>query len=87
MGPVAWFEARKVSGLQVTPDGRTYSVALVEGVDGSQAIDALVERFTNLFGRAGHEVCKEAVGALIAELQPNEIPSSLRSQAGVPVAA
>jgi len=41
-------------------------------------IKRLVAQYERLFGKASHEVCKEAVQDLIAEMAPDQIPSSLK---------
>jgi len=41
-------------------------------------IDQLVARYERLFGRASHEVCREAVSGIIVDLKPEEVPASLR---------
>jgi hypothetical protein len=76
MGPIAWYEASKVNGLNIID--RKLGVVSVDESNGSVIIDSLVSRYENLFGRAGREVCKEAVGALVAELKPAQIPTNLR---------
>ncbi len=63
IGPLAWIEAAKVTSLGVHEQG---------------SVDALVDRYTKLFGKASHEVCKHAVAGLIANLKDSEIPSSLK---------
>lgn len=75
IGPVAWNEAKKVPGLKII-DQKRGEVGF-EG-DPKQIIDKLVAQYENLFGRASHEVCKEAVSALIVDLMPSEVPASLR---------
>ena len=74
IGPVAWYEAQKVSGLIVE---NSHTEVRIEG-DGSVVIDRLVSQYEYLYGRASREVCKEAAASLIASLSPAEIPSSLR---------
>lgn len=76
MGPVAWDEAGKVSGLHIV-DKMAGNVT-IDGSDGKIVIDSLVNQYGNLFGRAAREVCKEAVIALVADLSPSEIPNSLK---------
>ena len=76
IGPLAWSEARKVQGLQVLNSGRP-QIKFIDG-NGSVVVDRLVARYERLFGRASHEVCREAVAGLIAEMPPTEIPVSLR---------
>lgn len=76
MGPVAWDQASKVTGLRIV-DKKGGNVVIEAGNDNNFVLNTLVERFGSLFGRAGREVCKEAVSALIADMQPSEVPSSL----------
>ena len=75
IGPLAWSEAGKVAELSV--DG-VAKVVHVTGSDQKAAIDNLVSRYERLFGRASHEVCREAVASLLAEMPATEIPPSLR---------
>ena len=75
IGPLAWNEARKVTGLLVSDP--TGDITL-QG-DQKQAIDNLVARYDRLFGRASHEVSREAVAGLLADLAPTYIPMSLQS--------
>ena len=74
IGPLAWSEAGKVSGLVID---QSHNAASFSG-DEKDIINHLVAQYERLFGRASHEVCKEAVQDLIAEMTPEEIPSSLR---------
>lgn len=75
IGPLAWIEATKVQGLKVV-DQKTGEVA-INSSDQKEVINRLVAQYERLFGRASHEVCKDAVTSIIAELLPSEIPSSL----------
>lgn len=77
MGPVAWYEAGKVRGLKIL-DQSTGSVSIEGNLDSKSVVDDLVYQYGNLFGRAAQEVCKESVVALLAELTPAEVPSSLK---------
>lgn len=76
IGPLAWDEARKVQGIQVL-DQKKGEVDLQNG-DPKAVIDRLVAQYERLFGKASHEVCKEAVHDLLAQMQPEEVPSSLK---------
>ena len=77
IGPLAWTEAGKVQGLQID---RTRQVTLTNGDgDPKETVDRLVSQYERLFGRASHEVCREAVSGMLVNLQPSEIPSSLRA--------
>lgn len=74
IGSLAWDEARKVSGLIVD---QAHSSVSLSG-DSKDIINRLVAQYERLFGKASHEVCKEAVQDLLAEIPPEEIPSSLK---------
>ena len=76
IGPLAWDEARKVQGLQIV-DQEKGEVNLQNG-DRKEILNKLVAQYERLFGRASHEVCREAVHDLIAEMSPEEVPSSLK---------
>ena len=77
MGPVAWNEAGKVKGLRII-DKKIGDVLIEKGSDTEIVLNSLVDRFGNLFGRAGREVCKEAASALVADLKPSQVPVSLK---------
>jgi hypothetical protein len=77
IGPVAWSEARKVAGLIIV-DQKKYEVNLEDSGREPGIIDQLVARYERLFGRASHEVCREAVSGIIVDLKPEEVPVSLR---------
>ena len=74
IGPLAWAEAKKVTGL--TADESEGIVAIQSG--SKEVIDRLVAQYERLFGRASHEVCREAAAKLIANLPAAEVPASLR---------
>jgi hypothetical protein len=74
IGPLAWSEAGKVDGLIVDAKARSVSFT----AESKEVIDRLVTRYEFLFGRASHEVCREAVQDLLAELPADQVPSSLK---------
>lgn len=74
IGPLAWIEASKVSGLSVHEQG----VVKIDSENKQMVIDSLVAQYERLFGRASKEVCKHAVAGLIANLPPDQLPSSLK---------
>jgi hypothetical protein len=74
IGPLAWSEAEKVQGLRVI----SRSSGQVEIDGGSAVVDRLVAKYERLFGRASHEVCREAAAPLLAGMPEAEIPASLR---------
>jgi len=75
IGPLAWSEARKVGGLSIVSQEK--GEVRIENGDPKAVIDRLVAQYERLFGRASHEVCREAAAGLIANLAPGEIPASL----------
>jgi len=76
IGPLAWDEAKKVPGIEVL-DQNKGEVNLQNG-DAREIINNLIAQYERIFGKASHEVCKEAVQDLIAEMSFDEIPSSLK---------
>jgi hypothetical protein len=74
IGPLAWDEARKVSGLTVDQSHNSVSIS----GDNKDIINRLVAQYERLFGRASHEVCREAVHDIVANMSPEEVPSSLK---------
>lgn len=74
IGPVAWEEASKVSGLRV--DSTAHQVQL-EG-NAREVLEKLVAQYERLFGRASREVCRDAVRPLLAQVSENEIPAVLK---------
>ncbi len=76
IGPLAWTEAGKVTGLQVV-DQKKGEVALQNG-DPKDVVNRLVAQYERLFGPASHEVCRAAVASMIADLAAADVPSSLK---------
>lgn len=76
IGPLAWDEARKVEGIEVL-DQKKGEINLQNG-DSGAVINKLVAQYERIFGKASHEVCKEAVQDLLAEMSPEEVPESLK---------
>lgn len=75
IGPVAWEEAKKVSGFHIT-DADNQQVSF-DG-DPKDVLNRLVAQYSRLFGQVSKEVCKEAVQDLLAELPQADIPNSLQ---------
>lgn len=75
IGPVAWDEARKVSGFRIV-DQKTGQISF-DG-DAKEILNRLVAQYERLFGKLSHEVCREAVQDLVAELPVEEVPTSLK---------
>jgi hypothetical protein len=75
IGPIAWDEARKVSGLHI--GNMQAGEVSVEG-DQKDILNKLVAQYSRLFGQVSTEACKEAVQDLIVELPADQIPDSLK---------
>jgi len=75
IGPLAWDEAMKVPGLHF--DEQHESAYFDEG-DKKTIINNLVAQYEKIFGKASHAVCRDAVLDLIAQMPPEEVPSSLK---------
>ena len=75
IGPVAWEQAKKVPGLRII-DSNKGEVSL----DGNEkeSIQNLVLQYSNLFGPASAEACKEAVQDLLVELPKDQVPAILQ---------
>lgn len=76
IGPLAWHEAQKVSGIKIINQVKG-EIDFV-GNNPSQVLDSLVNQYERIFGKTSREVCKEAAASLIADLSPNEVPLSLQ---------
>lgn len=76
IGPIAFEQARKVSGLRVDGEG---NVVVEVGQDklGSVLPD-LVNAYRELFGRASVLACKDAVKELQPSVPADELPDILR---------
>jgi len=69
IGPLAWSEAEKVSGLSI--EGQKISVS----GEGKAVLEHLVKQYANLFGQASVEACKDAVRG---KAKQEELPSILQ---------
>ncbi len=74
IGPLAWYEAGKVAGLTIDQSHNSVSIS----GDNKDIINRLVAQYEKIFGKASHEVCREAVADILREMSPEEIPSSLK---------
>lgn len=74
IGPLAWDEASKVSGLTIDQSHNSVSFS----GDSKDIINRLVAQYERLFGKASHEVCREAVQDIITGMSPDEVPESLK---------
>lgn len=74
MGPIAWEQAGKVSGLRIDIIKHE---ANIEG-DIKQVLEGLVAQYEKLFGKASREVCREAVRPLLSQVPQEDIPAVLK---------
>lgn len=75
IGSLAWSEAEKVSGLKIDSNSHEIHFSVP---DTKNVIDLLVAQYERLFGKASHEVCREAAAPFLAQFSIDEIPKSLR---------
>ena len=75
IGPLAWDEAKKVSGLNVVDIKR--GEVSISG-DQKEVVNKLVAQYERIFGKASHAVCHDAVQDLLKQMPPEEVPSSLK---------
>ena len=72
VGPLAWSEAEKVTGLTVKDEGVVVSGA------GMKVLEDLVKQYESLFGQASVEACKDAIRPLVPKFDDVEIPQILQ---------
>lgn len=75
IGPVAWEEAKKVSGFHIVDQNA--GTVTFDG-DPKEVLNRLVAQYSRLFGQVSKEVCKEAVQDLLAELPSGDVPDNLQ---------
>ncbi len=73
IGPIAWEQAFKVSGITLDP--QTKQITL-EG-NKKEILENLVKQYQQLFGQVSIEVCKEAVKGLLPETSKGQVPQIL----------
>lgn len=74
IGPVAWDEAEKVTGLRV--DVSSHEASIVGNP--KEVLEKLVAQYERLFGPASREVCRNAVRPLLSQVPREEIPMVLQ---------
>lgn len=74
IGPLAWEQATKVTGLAVDINAHR---ATIEG-DTKEVLEKLVAQYEKLFGIASREVCRDAVRPLLSQVPQEEIPAVLK---------
>ncbi len=74
IGPIAWEQAEKVTGLRINIKSKEVDI---EG-DARDVLERLVAQYEKLFGVASREVCRDAVRPLLAEVPEGDIPEVLK---------
>ncbi len=74
IGPIAWEQAEKVSGLRINVQSHEVNI---EG-DVRDVLERLVAQYEKLFGAASREVCRDAVRPLLSQVPEGEIPAVLK---------
>ena len=59
IGPLAWSEAKKVTGLEIKGESIE-----IRG-DAKAVLEALVNQYSSLFGKASVEACKDAIRGMM----------------------
>lgn len=73
VGPIAFDQAKKVSGLKLGKDDTDIKI---EG-DKKIVLEQLIKQYEVLFGRASIEVCKNAVRSLVVTVPKDQLPPLL----------
>ena len=74
IGPVAWEQAQKVTGLRINIQSHEVDI---EG-DARDVLERLVAQYEKLFGKASREVCRDAVRPLLSQVPESDVPSVLK---------
>lgn len=74
IGPIAVEQAEHIPNLSL--DWKNQQVSL--SGEPNRIIDSLVKSYSNLFGQISVEVSKEAAASLLGQLQPAQLPQTLR---------
>lgn len=74
IGPMALDMAKKVTGLQVVSADEVRLTG-----NGKQILDALVNQYAKLFGKASVEICKEAFSVYSDKIPATEVPDILKN--------
>ena len=75
VGTLAWQVAQQVSGIDVID--MLKSQITIRG-EPREAINELIGKYQKLFGKMARDVCRNSVADILADMESNEIPESLR---------
>lgn len=74
IGPIALEQAKKVPGLTINWDKHE---VVISG-NKKDIVDALVDKYKNLFGQASVEVCRDAVRGITSSVPKSDLPVLLQ---------
>lgn len=74
IGPIALEQAASIPGLKI--DWPNHAVAF-DG-DAPEIVNQLITRYSNFFGPAAVEVCKDATRDIVSRMGAQQVPSLLR---------
>jgi hypothetical protein len=74
IGPLAWEEAGKVTGLKINISNHAVNI---EG-NTREVKERMEAQYERMFGRASLEVCRDAVRPLLAQVPQDEVPAVLK---------
>lgn len=77
IGNLAIEQASMVAGVNIDPVTNKVSVV----GNGSQVVDDLIAQYSNFFGSAAIEVCRDAASPYLSRLTDTQMPSMLKAQA------
>ena len=73
IGSIAFDQAKKVAGIDIIAEDKIKLVG-----DGKKIVEQLVEQYSNIFGRASVEVCKDAVREIHPPVPAEYLPQILK---------
>lgn len=73
IGPLAFDQARKVNGIQIDLNGTVKIIG-----NGKQILNDLVKVYSEFFGQASVEVCREAVREVGSAVTKEDLPDILK---------
>ncbi len=74
IGPIAVMQAKQVSGVDVNWDIKSVHIS----IDPREAINNLVQQYSELFGQLSIDICREAVASTLMGLNKEDIPLVLQ---------
>lgn len=73
IGPLAFDQVRTIPGVTILKDGSVNVIG-----EQKKSLELTVEKFSQFFGHASIEVCKEAILSVKNKIPPQELPEILK---------